>query len=265
LWPIPSSASRLPLLSPTERAQLLALGEAPSDPAAPANLLTRLEAQAAQQPEALAVLCEGQSLTYEELHTRANQLARYVQALGIRHEQPVGLCMDRSLDLVVGLLAILKAGAVYVPLDPTYPTERLAFLLADARLPVVLTHARLAPRLTGEGRQVVCLDTDWPRIAQQDSQPPAVAVDPAQLAYILYTSGSTGQPKGAMNTHQGLSNRLMWMQAAYSLTPGDRVLQKTPISFDVSLWELLWPLLTGARLVLARPEGHRDSAYLVAG
>ncbi len=219
------------------------------------------EQQAERQPDAVAVVYEDQELTYRELNARANQLSLHLQSLGVRPEVLVGICVERSLEMVVGLLAILKAGAAYVPLDPSYPAERLRFMLADAGAPVLLTQQRLLSLLPAHNATVVCLDTDWETIAQ--SCPTTAAATTENLAYMIYTSGSTGLPKGAMTTHGAIVNRLLWMQQAYELTESDRVLQKTPLSFDVSGWELFWPLITGARMVLARPDGHKDSSYLI--
>ena len=174
----------------------------------------------------------------------------------------VGICVERSLEMVVGLLGILKAGGAYVPLDPEYPKERLAFMLEDAAVPVLLTQAHLTASLPTHQARIVRLDADWPLIAKESVSHVASSVKAEHLAYMIYTSGSTGRPKGAMNTHVAIVNRLLWMQDAYRLTPSDRVLQKTPFSFDVSVWEFFWPLLTGATLVVALPGGHKDGAYL---
>jgi len=174
----------------------------------------------------------------------------------------VGLCVDRSLDLVVGLLGILKSGGAYVPLDPAYPAERLRFMLEDADAPVLLTQERLLEVLPELAVEPVCLDRDWAEIAEHPGTNPGLEIDAESLAYVIYTSGSTGRPKGAMNAHRGVVNRLRWMQEAFGLGPGDAVLQKTPFSFDVSVWEFFWPLMTGARLVLPKPGGHQDPAYL---
>ena len=165
--------------------------------------------------------------------------------------------------MVVALLAILKAGGAYVPLDPAYPQERLRTMLNDGPLPLVLTQAALEAPLPHS--QALCLEIEAAEAtaASLPSTNPQSGVNGAHLAYMIYTSGSTGTPKGAMNTHGAIVNRLLWMQEAYGLTPADRVLQKTPFSFDVSVWEFLWPLRTGACLVLARPEGHKDAEYLV--
>ena len=170
--------------------------------------------------------------------------------------------MERSLEMVVGLLGILKAGGAYVPIDPEYPSDRVAFMLEDANVSVLLTQSRLAGKLPPHQAKVVCLDSGWEEIAREGDAKPTNLVSASNLAYMIYTSGSTGRPKGAMNTHRGICNRLLWVQAQYNLTSTDAVLQKTPFSFDVSVWEFFWPLLAGARLVVARPGGHKDAAYL---
>src|SRR5215210_1630069 len=221
-----------------------------------------IEAQVDRSPEAVAVSFEGESLTYAELERRSNRLARHLIALGVGPDAKVGVCLERGLYLVVSLLAALKAGGAYVPLEPTDPAERLAGSLEDARVEVVLSEERHAGRLPDGAARIVLLDRERAAIARRSPARPDVRLAPDSLAYTLFTSGSTGRPKGAMNTHRGIANRLLWMQEAYGLTPDDRVLQKTPFTFDVSVWEFFWPLLTGARLVVARPGGHRDSAYL---
>lgn len=222
-----------------------------------------IETQVEGNPDADAVIFEDKRLTYRQLNARANQLARHLQTLGVGPDVLVGICLERSLEMVVGLLAILKAGGAYVPIDPGYPEARLAFMLADASPAVLLSQERFRDKLPEHSAQTLFLDTDWPTIAEHRHDNPVCKVTADKLAYVIYTSGSTGEPKGAMNTHRAVVNRLLWMQEAYSLAPGDAVLQKTPFSFDVSVWEFFWPLMTGARLVLARPEGHKDSAYLV--
>ncbi len=221
------------------------------------------EAQVEQRPEACAVVCESDHVTYSELNRRANQVARYLQGLGVGPEVLVGICAERSIEMMVGLLGILKAGGAYVPLDPEYPKQRLTFMLKDAQTPVLLTQERLVGDLPEYHGRIVCLDSDWEEIAELSAATPINALTPDNLAYVIYTSGSTGTPKGAMNTHRAISNRLLWMQDQYQLDGSDRVLQKTPMSFDVSVWEFFWPLLNGACLVMARPGGHQDSSYLV--
>ena len=218
------------------------------------------EEQVTLTPEATAVIFEGRQFSYAELNARANRLAHHLVKQGVRPETLVGhQHADRSLEMVVGLLGILKAGAAYVPLDPGYPEERLAYMFDNAQLSVLLTQSELAQRASA---RVICLDTDWSDIEAEPDTNPNVEISEDNLAYVIYTSGSTGRPKGSMNTHRAISNRLLWMQEQYQLTPADKVMQKTPFSFDVSVWEFFWPLITGATLVVARPEGHRDSRYL---
>jgi amino acid adenylation domain-containing protein len=221
------------------------------------------EAQTARTPDAVALVFQNQQLTYRELDQRANQLANHLIELGVGPDSFVAVCAERSIEMVVALYGVLKAGAAYVPIAPDYPAQRVEFMLADAGAPVLLTQEHLCAQLPPQRGQVVRLDADWPVIAQQSTTAPAPAVTAADLAYMIYTSGSTGKPKGAMNAHRGIVNRLLWMQDTYRLTTADVVLQKTPFSFDVSVWEFFWPLLTGARLVVAKPGGHQDPQYLV--
>ncbi|MEH1828477.1 MAG: amino acid adenylation domain-containing protein [Nostoc sp.] len=229
------------------------------------------EAQVECTPNAVAVVFENEQLTYRELNAKANQLAHYLRStkllhsdsLGVKSEVLVGICVERSLYMIIGLLGILKAGGAYIPLDPSYPQERLAYMLEDSQPTVLLTQQQLLEVIPTHKAKVVCLDNNWELIAQHSKQNPNCHLSSDNLAYVIYTSGSTGKPKGAMNTHAGICNRLLWMQDTYQLTATDRVLQKTPFSFDVSVWEFFWPLITGARLVIAQPEGHRDPNYLV--
>ncbi|WP_224242167.1 non-ribosomal peptide synthetase [Hyalangium gracile] len=256
--------ARAVLLPEAERHQLVVEWNQTEAPLPEPTLVHRdIEAQAERTPDAIAVSFEGTHLTFRQLNQRANQLAHALRARGVGPESRVGLCMERSLELVVAILGVLKAGGAYVPFDPQYPAERLRYMFADAGAALLLTQEHLKPRLPAAGAGAIALDTDWPTIARESPENPRVSLSGDSLAYVIYTSGSTGTPKGAMNTHAGLYNRLRWMQDAYRLTPADRVLQKTPFSFDVSVWEFLWPLMTGARLVVARPGGHQDPAYLV--
>ncbi|HEX4267573.1 MAG TPA: amino acid adenylation domain-containing protein [Steroidobacteraceae bacterium] len=226
------------------------------------TLADMLMEQAARTPDCTALVFEQESLTYAELDESSNRIAHHLRALGVEAEVPVAVCMERSLELLVALCGVLKAGGAYVPLDPAYPPARLAFMLRDSGARVLLTQQALRDRLTEHEAEVVCLDRDWPVIEARPATRVETGPTADNLAYIIYTSGSTGQPKGAMNTHRAVVNRLVWMQEAYRLQPSDSVLQKTPISFDVSVWELFWPLLYGARLVIARPGGHQDPLYL---
>ncbi|MBR8838801.1 MAG: amino acid adenylation domain-containing protein [Stigonema ocellatum SAG 48.90 = DSM 106950] len=256
--------AQLPLLTPPEQHQLLVEWNDTQAPYPHEWCIHQLfEAQCFRTPDAVAVVFEDRQLTYRQLNCRANQLAHYLRSLAVRADVAVGICVERSLEMVVGLLGILKAGGAYVPLDPDYPSDRLSFMLEDAQLSVLLSQQQLVQKLPQHQAQVVCLDTDWQSISAFSQDNPMTDVQNSNLAYIIYTSGSTGKPKGAMNTHLGICNRLLWMQQAYQLTALDCILQKTPFSFDVSVWEFFWTLLTGTRLVLAEPGGHKDSAYLV--
>ncbi|MEU3252591.1 amino acid adenylation domain-containing protein [Streptomyces sp. NPDC006997] len=221
-----------------------------------------VEARARRHPDAEAVRFDGESLTYDALNRRANRLAHRLRRHGVGRDTVVGVAMERSLDLVVSLLAVLKAGGAYLPLDLDLPEARLAAILEDARPPVVLTHGPVTDRLPPLDRPVLDTDALAAELAAEPEDDPDVPVDGEDLAYVIFTSGSTGRPKGVMNVHAALRNRLLWMQDAYRLDASDRVLQKTPFSFDVSVWEFFWPLLSGATLVVARPGGHRDSGYL---
>src|SRR6185436_20805557 len=192
-------------------------------------------------------------VTYAELDQRANALAAELRRRGVGPDVIVAICMERSIELVVALLGVLKAGGAYLPLDPDYPRDRLHFMIEDSRPPVLLTQKHVRHNLPNFAAcQTLCVDDEVFPAAQINSE-----VTASNLAYVIYTSGSTGWPKGAMNTHAGIVNRLLWMQEQYELTSTDCVLQKTPFSFDVSVWEFFWPLLTGARMVLARPGGHQ--------
>ena len=254
---------RLSLLTPDEKRLLAQWNKTAADIPSDECLHECIAAQVRRTPEAVAVVCEGKQLTYAELDARANQLAHHLRALGVGPEMMVGLFFERSLEMVVGLLGILKAGGAYFPLDPAYPDDRIAFMLSDADSQVVVTRDALASRVSKSKAHLVRLDTDWSSISVQPVVAPAVDVGPRNLAYVIYTSGSTGKPKGPMNEHGGVLNTLHCLQAVFQLSAKDTVLQKALSTFDVSILELIWPLMYGARVVLARPEGHKDPAYLV--
>jgi amino acid adenylation domain-containing protein len=255
---------QFPLIGEAERHKLLlefnaTEKEYPRDK----TLADLFEEQVARTPEAVAVVYGENQLSYRELNSRANQLAHHLMKAGVGPEVMVGIYMERSLEMVIAIYGIVKAGGAYVPLDPEYPSDRVAFMLDDTQVPAILTQQHLVAGLPEHRPRIICLDSDWNLIDNESTENPARGVIAENLAYVIYTSGSTGKPKGAMNEHRGIVNRLLWMQDEYSLTQADRVLQKTPFSFDVSVWEFFWPLQVGACLVMAIPEGHRDSAYLV--
>jgi amino acid adenylation domain-containing protein len=256
--------SQLEMLSAQEREQLLegfhAEAQRKTQRREEESLSRLFEIQVEKTPAIIALTFENESLTYAELNSRANQLAHRLRKLGVGPESMVGICMERSVEMVVGLLGIIKAGAAYVPLDPEYPEQRLAYMMDDAQLSVLLTQQRWLDEVPV---QCLTIALDAESFSAESAENPAEHSSGEQLAYCIYTSGSTGQPKGALNTHAGICNRLLWMQDTYGLSEHDRVLQKTSFSFDVSVWEFFWPLLTGARLVLARPGAHRDNAELV--
>jgi amino acid adenylation domain-containing protein len=257
--------AQLPLLTQGEAKQLLVeWNETEAEFPRDLCLHQLFEAQAAQTPGAVALVYEDAELTYAELNRRANQLAHYLQKFGAGADARVGILLERSPELVVGLLGTLKAGAAYVPLDPSYPAERLAFMLADARVRVLLTVRQLAEAVPGHAADVVCLDLDAEAIgAETGEHAPPTDVVAENLAYVIYTSGSTGRPKGAMLAHRGVVNSVWWMQRAHRLNADDATLLKTPLGFDASVWELFWPLSCGARVVIARPGGQKDTGYLV--
>ena len=228
----------------------------------PAMIHQRIEAQVARTPEAVAVVFEDRRLTYGELNRRANKLAHHLRRIGVEQESIVGVYIERSLDMVVALLAVLKAGGAYLPLEPTHPSERVAFMLEDAGASVLLTHERLKEGLPRVNATTIFLDSRQSPIDEQAAENLPSTVTPANLAYVMYTSGSTGKPKAAMNHHRGMLNRLLWMQDLYDLCQSDCVVQKTPFGFDVSVWEFFWPLIVGARLLVARPGGHSDPKYM---
>ncbi len=220
-----------------------------------------IEDQVDRTPDRLCVEFGQRQITYRELNEQANQVAHSLRQLSAGVETLVGICLERSLEMVFGLLGILKAGSAYLPLDPIYPPERLAFMLRDSGVKILLTQRKFTAQLEATGVQALCLDEPYPIGLERSN--PVTGVTPSNPAYVIYTSGSTGKPKGVVNTHRGICNRLLWMQTEYRLTAADRVLQKTPFSFDVSVWEFFWPLMTGARLVLAKPGGHQDPEYLI--
>ena len=252
--------SELPLFENAERNKVLfewndTYRDYPKD----VRLHELIEAQVQRTPDAVAVVFEDQRLTYREVNRRANQLAHRLRKLGVGPDAIVGIFAERSLEMIIGLVATLKAGGAYLPLDPNYPAERLAFILGDAQPAVVLVQSRLRSLLPQQVAKAVILEDDF--AAESDANPVDIT-NPENLAYVIYTSGSTGRPKGVMNTHRGICNWLLWLRETCQLTPDDRMLHKTPFTFDASLGEIFLSLVAGSQLVVARPGLHGDSRYL---
>ncbi|SFW19181.1 non-ribosomal peptide synthetase [Pseudomonas sp. NFACC10-1] len=260
-----TALGELALLSDREQQHVLREWNATAaDFPSEACLHSLIEAQVCATPDAPALIFATEQLSYAQLNARANQLAHRLRESGVGPDVLVGICVERSLELVIGLLAIVKAGGAYVPLDPDYPEDRLAYMMQDSDIGLLLTQTALLERLPVPRQvQSLCLDQDGDWLAGYSTANPVNLSHPLSLAYVIYTSGSTGKPKGAGNSHRALVNRLHWMQKAYALDGSDAVLQKTPFSFDVSVWEFFWPLMTGARLAVALPGDHRDPERLV--
>jgi amino acid adenylation domain-containing protein len=255
--------SDLPLLTEVERSQLLLeWNDTSADYPRDKCVHELFEAQVEKTPEAVAVAFEGQQLTYRELNTRANQLARHLQKLGVGPDFLVGICVERSLKMVVGLLGILKAGGAYVPLDPSYPSDRLAFMLEDSAVPVLLTQEQLAEKMPASNARIVRLDADWAQIASEDGLNLSNGANSRHLAYVIYTSGSTGKPKGVQIPQYALVNFLYSMRQAPGLSAQDTLLAITTLSFDIAGLELWLPLIIGARIVIARRETAQDTQAL---
>ncbi|WP_410594767.1 amino acid adenylation domain-containing protein [Amycolatopsis sp. lyj-23] len=251
--------ARQPLLSDAER-RLLTGWNATGAPVRDVTLTTLIAERISLHPGRTAVVTDGTALTYAELDHRSTQAAHHLLAHGVAADRVVGVHFGRSIELVVAVLGVLKAGGAYLPLDPELPPERIRFMVTDTAAAVVLTDQAGRAQLPAlPGTAVLAIED---RTAPAPAAALPVRVHPENLAYVIYTSGSTGRPKGVANTHRGIVNRLSWMQGAYALGADDVVLHKTPIGFDVSVWELFWPLVSGARLVLAAPGGHRDPHYL---
>ncbi|QPQ89142.1 amino acid adenylation domain-containing protein (plasmid) [Burkholderia gladioli] len=261
------SVARIDVLPADERELLLETWNRTDTPY-PAHLCVHqlFEQQVQRTPEAIALVWEEQSLTYDQLNIQANRLAHRLIELGVRPDTRVALCAERSPAMVIALLAILKAGGAYVPLDPAYPGERLSHILHDAQPLLLLADAVGQQTLADQWGQLPMLALEQPLPADLKTSNPdtqAIGLTPAHLAYVIYTSGSTGTPKGVQNEHGAVVNRLTWMQTNYAIDETDVILQKTPFGFDVSVWEIFWPLLNGSALALADPEAHKDSSRLI--
>ncbi|WP_414573137.1 amino acid adenylation domain-containing protein [Nostoc sp. CCY 9925] len=221
------------------------------------------EIQVERSPQATAVVFENNQLSYQQLNQRANQLAHHLRTLGIKPEKIAGIYLERSLEMVVGLLGILKAGGAYLPLDPAYPSEHLAYILEDSQISAIVTTQELVSSLPNHITHVVCLDSDWQVISQNNQENLVSNTTLDNLIYTIYTSGSTGRSKGVMITHRGICNQITWRQTTFRLTQADKVLQNISLSFDPSVWQIFWPLCWGAELIMARPGGNLDTRYLV--
>ena len=252
---VQQSATALPATTDTERHQLLVEWNDTRTDELPELCFHELfEAQVERTPDALAVIFEGEQLTYRELNARANQMARYLRNLGVGPDVRVAICIERSVQMLVGLLGIMKAGGAYLPLDPSYPLERLAFMLEDAQAPIVLTEQRLLETLPVSWAQVVCLDEEWETIAGEREENLSIHIGPHTLAYVIYTSGSTGRPKGVMVEHGGLRNLAEAQVRAFAEPAGGRVLQLASLSFDASIFEIVMALRAGATVCLGTRE-----------
>ncbi|MGJ7572564.1 amino acid adenylation domain-containing protein [Variovorax sp. RB2P76] len=251
------------LLGAPEQARLAQWGVNTHREPQPEPVHRMIERQARTQPEATALLFADESLSFAELNLRANRVAHRLIALGVGPEVLVGIAMERSVEMVVAILGVLKAGGAYVPLDPEYPAERLAYMVQDSGIELLLTQRSLVDCVPGR-RALTVLEIDGTDFSAEADGDPQVALHIENLAYVIYTSGSTGKPKGAAIRHGALHSCMVWMQNIYQLTRADTVLHKAPFGFDVSVWELFWPMTSGARLVVANPGDHRDPARLVA-
>ncbi|MEJ8546229.1 amino acid adenylation domain-containing protein [Brevibacillus borstelensis] len=261
--PLDQAIDRMPLLSASERKQICQEWNDTAKEYELNQCLHQLfEKQALLTPERIAIEFKQTAFTYKQLYDRVTVLASLLQEKGVGPDQLVGVCMERSLEMVIAIYAILKAGGAYVPFDPDYPAERLKFMVEDSEISMMLGNEDLLASFPFMSKNAIFLDKVLWEENGKDLHFTAPPVSPKNLAYMIYTSGSTGKPKGVLVTHEAICNRIFWMQDAFPLTAEDRILQKTPFSFDVSVWEFFWPLMCGAKLVIAKPEGHKDTRYL---
>ncbi len=258
------------LLLPGERQQVLQDWNATAQPLTQTTLSALLAAQAARSPGHTAAKIGADTLSYAELSAQVNALARWLIEQGVGKGQCVAVALPRSLELLIAQQAILQAGGIYMPIDPDYPDGRIHYMLESAAPQWAISHSTLQPKLPSQQRCLLVDSAEWQQIAQRYDDAPIEAHErlapllPEDPAYVIYTSGSTGKPKGVVVSHLAIVNRLQWMQHQYPIDAQDRVLQKTPAGFDVSIWEFFWPMIEGATLVLAKPDGHKDPSYLAA-
>jgi amino acid adenylation domain-containing protein len=255
--------SSLPLLSDAERHQLLVEWTNTSVDYPRRCIHELFEEQAKLTPDAPAVIFEKQQMNFNELDRRANQLAHYLRRRDVGTEAVIAVCMERTIEMVTALLGILKAGAAFVPIDPSYPAERVAFLLQDSGASIVLTQARVRETLPASAAEMICVDSDWTEIARESPAGLPSGATPENAAYVIYTSGSTGQPKGSVSPHQASLNRFAWMWNAYPFAADEVCCQKTSLSFGDSIWEIFGPLLQGISLVIIPDDALKDPRRLV--
>ncbi|WJK47548.1 amino acid adenylation domain-containing protein [Chitinophagaceae bacterium DXS] len=256
--------SDLDLLSSSEKHQLLyAFNNTEVAYPEDKTIIDLFEAQVEKTPGNIAVVFEEEALTYQQLNERSNQLAWYLGSKGVKEETLVPVCIERGLAMIIGILGILKAGGAYVPIDPEYPQERIKYMLQDTAAEIIVCNEECRKKLQSATTvDTIAIDLEWSLISQCPLQYPTINLTSNNLAYVIYTSGSTGKPKGVMIEHRAIVNRLLWTKDYFKLTSRDAVLQKTSFCFDVSVWELLCPVITGAKLVFAKPDGHKDNDYL---
>jgi amino acid adenylation domain-containing protein/non-ribosomal peptide synthase protein (TIGR01720 family) len=254
---------QLPLLTEAEQQQLHAWNQTETDYPVSKTIVDLFQAQVEKTPNHIAVVFEEQALSYQALNTKANQLAHYLMTLGVGAETLVGICVERSLEMAIGLLGILKAGGAYVPLDPDYPPERLQFMLEDSKVKVLLSQSHLQESLPVSTAFVIYLDSDWKQIAASSGENLARQSGPSNLVYVIYTSGSTGVPKGVMVEHSALVNLLSDMSSRLELTSTDKLLALTTLSFDIAALELYLPLITGSQIILINRNTANNGETLV--
>ncbi|MBO9733249.1 MAG: amino acid adenylation domain-containing protein, partial [Chitinophaga sp.] len=258
------AVDQLQLLSPEEKDQLLSgFNNTFVDIGNDRTIVDMFAERVTLNSDATAIVYGDESLSYGELDKQSNRVAQYLRKKGVVEDELVAVCLDRGLDMIVSLLGILKAGAAYVPVDPSYPSTRIDYILGDTNAKIVLSNRAYAYNFrTHKDVEVLDMNDTASWLSDSPDEPVVTQLRPDHLAYVIYTSGSTGRPKGVMNEHRGVVNRLLWTQAYFSLAPSDAILQKTTYCFDVSVWELFWPLIAGSRLVFAAPGGQQDPYYL---
>jgi len=256
--------SELPLLTEPERYKLLVEWNE-TRMSFPGNLCVHqlIEAQVERNPDAAAVALDDRKMTYGELNNLSNQLAHSLRRRGVGPDVIVGIFSERSIEMVVGMIGIMKAGGAYLPIDPSYPKAWIDYILDDAKVPIILTQERLLDNLAKRGCEKICLDSEWEFISRENEENPVNMCTPENLAYVIYTSGSTGRPKGVMIPHIGICNYLLWRKSYFPLSETDKLLQNSSYSFDDSVWEFFEPLMVGAEIIMLRPGMQKDIAYLV--